>query len=331
MKVVELSTTILTGALVAATVSSCSSGDHKQTRATLSASPGRYATVIGAGPEGSPESGSGWIEDPIDLAIAPEDGIFVLTKTNGRIYTIRHDGSHQQGFSLPSPGDAVSIDTRPDGSLLVAQLTDDAGKLALWRLQRGKTPEKTDEQSAPKNADNVHLVHEPDDNILLLKDGHLQQISAQGTHESMPNPKGLAADSNILAAAADGDSLLLLLPAEFAWVKDNRVIRRLPIAKMDAHDGATIAPDGSGGAFVARYGPAIDHYSSQGHDGTVLLGYGDITGCGKGSVSGPTGNASDQYFSKATSLLSSNGQLYFTDPECHRVLTIGMPAKEYSP
>lgn len=316
--------------LAEACIASCDGDHRKQEKAILSAPPGQFATVIGTGPEGSPESSSGWFEDPIDLTAAPGGGILVLTKTNGRVFVIRPDGSHLQEFSLPVAGDALSIETQPDGTVIVAEIVRQTGKLAIWRRGIGQSANIVEQQSAPNNIDGTHLVRAPDGKVMLLKDGWLQEESASGAFKPMRRPKGMTSDADVLAAATDGDTLMLLLPAEIIWLNNDRVIRRLPIAEMDAHDGATITSDGSGGAFMARYGPAIEHYSSQGKNGTVLLGYGGITGCGKGNISGITGSGRDQNFSKATSLLNMGKQLYFADPECHRVLTIGLPPKEYA-
>lgn len=331
MRLPRLSATILAILAGGTLLSACDGGDHKAAKAILSAPPGRFTSVIGIGPDGDPETKPGWFEDPIDLAPAPGSGILVLTKEYGRVFQIRPDGSHRQLFSLTTPGDALSMAVQSDGTILVAQIDHKTGKLVLWRLLRGQTPERTGEQSPPRNADSVHLVRTPDGKILLLKDGRFLQQSESGKYEPWPYPKGLSAHTNILAAVSDGNSLMLLSPTALVWIRDENVLRRVPIAGLDAHDGAAISPDGSGGAFKARYGPSIQHYSPQGREGAVLLGYGGITGCGSGPISGVSGYAKEQKFDKATALLSVGKQLYFADPDCHRVLVIGLPSKEYIP
>lgn len=315
--------------IVQACVTSCSDHDEKKGKTSFTAAPGRFTTVIGTGPDGSPESDSGWFEDPIDLTPGPAGSVLALTKAYGRVFEIRPDGTKSQLLTLPKPGDALSIKAQQDGSILVAQTSDDARKLILWHSTGNGIATEISEQTAPKNPDSTHLVDAPGGKVLLLKDGQLQEQTPNGAFKPIRRPHGLQPDANILAASKDGNSLMVVLPTEFAWIADGRVVRRLQIAEMDARDGATITPDGSGGAFLARYGPAVDHYSSNGRDGAILLGYGAIAGCGNGTISGATGDASQQNIGKVTSVLRVGNQVYFADPQCHRVLSIGLPAKEY--
>jgi hypothetical protein len=295
-----------------------------------SAPPGHFISVVGTGPDGDPESDPGWFEDPVDLAPAPGGGIFVLTKEYARVFLIHADGSHQQQFSLSTPGEALSMTLQPDGSILVAQRSHKTGNLALWRLQQGRAPDAAGEYPPPKNWDSVHLIRTPDQEVLLLKDGWFFQQEGNGKYEPLQHPHGLSTKNPVLAAAPDGSSLMLLTPTSLIWLQHQKIVRQVRIAGLDTHDGAAISPDGAGGAFKARYGQSIDHYSKQGHEGYVLLGYGNAPSCGKGPVFGTTGDGRDQRFGEATALLFTGKQLYFADPQCHRVLAIGLPAKEYA-
>jgi hypothetical protein len=324
----RLRATLLTTVALGTLLSSCNSG-HGQAKAITSAAPGRFTTVIGTGPEGNPDSNSDWFEDPIDLALRPHGGIFVLTKENGRVVSILPNGSHKQDFTLDQPGEALSMAVRADGVVLVAQKVQKTGKLAVWASQPNLPARKIDELPSPRNVESVHLVTTPEGKVLLLRDGQFLEQDSQEKFHSTPTTEILGHHRNVLAAVSDGKSLMLLLPDALIWTEKSITIRRVPVLRMDSNDGATIAPDGSGGAYKARYGPAVEHYSARGREGSILLGYGGISACGSGRPSGPTGDAHEQKFDSATALLRAGTQLFFTDPNCHRVLVIGLPAKEY--
>ena len=312
-----------------AIVTSCND-THKQGNKIASADPGRFITIIGTGPDGNPDLNPGWFEDPIALATLPKGGFLVLTGENGRVFSVQTNGSYKQGFTLDQPGRALSIGVRSDGSIVVAQELQATGGIALWKLQQGQPPQKIDELPKPRNMESIHLVRDPEGKLLLLDDGRLLEGDTRDRYHSTPYTKALGSHGTVLAAAADDTKLMLLLPDALIWMENDKIARRVPVPKMDARDGASISPDGSGGAYKARYGPAIDHYSAQGREGAVLLGYGGSSGCGKGKVSGPTGDGREHNFDRATALLKVEGQLFFTDPGCHRVLAMGLPTKEYA-
>jgi WD40 repeat protein len=312
-----------------AIVTSCND-NHKHSSTITPADPGRFITIIGTGPDGDPDSNSGWFEDPIALAALPHGGFLVLTGENGRVFSVQSNGSYKQEFTLDQPGEALSVAVRSDGSILVAQELETTGRLALWKLQQGQPPQKIDELSKPRNTESVHLVKAPDGEVLLLEDGRFLEGDTRDRYHSTPHTKTLSSHGSVLAAVSDGSKLMLLLPDALVWMQNDKTVHRVPVPKMDAHDGASISPDGSGGAYKVRYGPAIDHYSAQGREGAVLLGYGGSSGCGEGRVSGPTGDGHEHNFDRATALLKEGEQLFFADPGCHRILAIGLPTKEFA-
>lgn len=338
MKRSKFTAAILIAALGGALVSSCSDSKNPP-KAHLSAPPGRFDTVIGVGPEGDADTTKGWIEDPIDLATAPGGGIYVLTKEFGRIYEISPDGTYRQRFTLRTRGDALSMAVERDGSVLVAQWTHNPGaghndgSLSIQRVRDERPPAEIARFSTPKNVESVHLVTSPDGDVLLLKDGWFLQRDQSGKFQSIARPKGLDPDANVITAARDNGKLMLMLPLKIVWLQGNSVTKQVLIPEATPADGGAISPDESGSAFITGRGAAIEHVlAGDRRTGSVLLGYGGSPGsCANGEISGATGTGRSQNLGEAAALLVMEKQLYVADPVCHRVLTIGLPAREFAP
>lgn len=316
--------------IVGTFLASCDDG--KPARPTnRSAPPGRFSTIIGIGPEGSPDSDPDWFEDPIDLATVQGGGLLALTKEYGRVFSVRSDGSRHQEFSLPN-GEALSMAVLPDGTIAIAQKTT-AG-LRILEVKKGQSPIEVAKFSVPKDLLSVHLTVSPDGHLLLLKDGWFQKRTDSGKFESLPRVRGVGPKTSALAAVTDGDSLLTVLSNEIVWIRNNRVTRKVKLdSPVYPEDGASVVPDGAGGAYLTGRSSYVSHVSAQGRDGSILLGLPARVPsiCGSGQISGPTGDAQQRPLGEATALGVTRSQLYVADPLCHRILAIGLPAKEYFP
>jgi hypothetical protein len=330
MKPPRLFTTIVSVMIVGTVLASCDDGKSTK-RADRSAEPGRFSTIVGIGPEGGPESDPDWFEDPVDLATV-QGSILALTKEYGRVFSVKPDGSRRQEFSLPNKGEALSMAVLPDGTITVAQKTTSG--LTIEELKKGQPPMEVAKFPVPKDPLSIHLTVSPDGHLLLLKDGRFLKRTDSGKFESLPRVGGISPKTPALAAVTDGDSLLTVLANEIVWVRNNRVTRKVKLdSPVYPEDGAAVAPDGAGGAYLTGRSSYVSHISAQGRDGSILLGTpARISSiCGSGQISGLTGDAQQRPLGEATALGVTHSQLYVADPLCRRILAIGLPAKEYFP
>jgi hypothetical protein len=331
MKPPRLFTTIVSVTIAGTVLASCDGGKSTK-RADRSAAPGRFSTIVGIGPTGGPDSDPDWFEDPIDLATVQGGSILALTKEFGRVFFVKPDGSRRQEFSLPTTGEALSMAVLSNGTITVVQKTTSG--LTIEEKKKGQPPMEVAKLPASKDPLSVHLTVSPDGHLLLLKDGRLLRRTESGKFEPLPRVRGISPKTPTLAAVTDGDSLLTVLPNEIAWVRDNRVTRKVKLdSPVYPEDGAAVAPDGAGGAYLTGRSSYVSHISAQGRNGSILLGTpARISSiCGSGRISGPTGDAQQRPLGEATALGVTHSQLYVADPLCHRIIAIGLPTKEYFP
>jgi hypothetical protein len=328
MKPPRLFTTIVSVMIAGTVLASCDDGKPTK-RTDRSAAPGRFSTIVGIGPTGGPDSDPDWFEDPIDLATTQDGSILALTKKYGRVISVKPNGSQRQEFSLSNNGDALSMAVQSNGTITVVRKTTSG--LAIEQAEKGKSPRAVADLPSAKNPLSVHLIISPDGQLLLLKDGRFLERSSSGKFESLPRFEGVDIKTPVLAAATDGDSLLTVLPNELAWIKHNKVTRRVKLdSKVYPEDGAAVAPDGLGGAYLTGRTTYVSHISIRGRSGDVLIGIAHTSSaCNRGQISGSTGDEQVRPLGEATALSVSHTQLYVADPLCHRILAIGLPAKEY--
>lgn len=330
MKPPRLWLTIVSVMTAGTVLTSCHTGKSTKPTDRSAAAPGTFSTLIGIGPEGNPDSDPGWFEDPVDLKSVNGGKILVLTKEYGRVFSVDVNGQRRQKFSLPGQGEALSLAVESNGTITVAQKVSSG--LAIVQAEKDGSPREVAKLSAATNPRSVHLVYSPDGQLLLLKDGQLLREVGTGKFAPLARFKGIAADTPVLAAATDGNSLLIALPKEIAWTQQDKVTRRVELDHpLYPEDGAAVVPDGTGGAYVTGRGSYVSHISAQGRDGSVLLGNPARVSsiCGSGHISGPTGDAQQRPLGEATALSVTPRQLYVADPLCHRILAIGLPVKEY--
>jgi hypothetical protein len=328
MKPPRLFTTIVSVMIAGTIIASCDDGKGTK-RTDRSAAPGRFSTIVGIGPSGGPDSGPDWFEDPIDLATVQDGSILALTKEYGRVFSVKPNGLRHQEFSLPNNGEALSMAVQADGTITIVQKTTSG--LTIEQTEKGQSPREVAKLPAAKNPLSVHLMNSPDGRLLLLKDGRFLERSSSGDFKPLPKFEGVGAKAPVLAAATDGGSLLIVLPNELAWIQQNRVARRVKLdSPVYPEDGAAVAPDGAGGAYLTGRTIYVSHVSAQGRSGDILLGIAHTSSaCNTGEISGPTGDAHEHPIGEATALRVTHSQLYVADPLCHRILAIGLPAKEY--
>jgi hypothetical protein len=331
MKPPRLFTTIVSVMIAGTLLTSCD--DKKPTKRTdRSAAPGRFSTIVGTGPTGGPESDPDWFEDPVDLATAQDGSILALTKEYGRVFSLKPDGSRHQEFSLPNKGEALSMAVQSNGTITVAQKVTSG--LTIEEAKKGQPPTEVAKFPVPKDPQSVHLTISPDGHLLLLKDGRILERQRSGKFESLPRVGAISPKRPTLAAVTDGDSLLTVLPNEIVWIRNNKVIKKVSLdSPIYPEDGAAVVPDGAGGAYLTGRSSYVSHISAPGRDGSILLGTPAriASVCGSGRISGPTGDAQQRPLGEATALGVTHSQLYVADPLCHRILAIGLPAKEYFP
>lgn len=329
MKLPRLSATTVSVIIACTLLTACSDDDTNKQRSTHSALPGQFSTLIGTGPSGSPDSNPAWFEDPVDLATMQDGSILALTKEYGRVFSISPNGARAQQFSLTASGDALSMAVQPDGTITAARQTDSG--LTIERAVKGKLPTEFSKLPAAKNPLSVHLVNSPNGEVLLLKDGVLLKATKSQKFQPIQHFDGIDTKTPILAAATDGDSLLTVLPNEIAWIRNNKAVKHLKLnPPVYPEDGAAVVPDGTGGAYLTGRTTYVSHISAQGRRGTILLGIAHTSSaCGNGQISGPTGDAQEHPLGEATALGVIHSQLYVADLLCHRILAIGLPAKEY--
>jgi hypothetical protein len=329
MKPPRLFTTIVSVMIAGTVLTSCDDGNSTK-RPDRSAAPGRFSTIVGIGPTGGPDSDPDWFEDPIDLATTQDGRILALTKEYGRVISVKPNGTQHQEFSLQNNGEALSMAVQSNGTITVARQTTSG--LTIEQAKKGQPPREVADLSAAKNPLSAHLMTSPDGQLLLLKDGRFLKRAGSGKFQPLPGFEGVGTKTPILAAVTDGDSLLIALPNEIAWIKSNRVTRRVKLdLPVYPEDGAAVAPDGAGGAYLTGRSTYVSHISAQGRDGKILLGMAARVPsvCNSGPISGPTGDAQERPLGEATALGVTHSQLYVADPLCHRILAIGLPAKEY--
>jgi hypothetical protein len=328
MKPPRLFATIVSVVIAGTVLASCDDGKPTK-RTDRSAAPGRFSTIVGIGPTGGPDSDPDWFEDPIDLATAQDGSILALTKEYGRVISVKPNGSQHQELSLPNNGEALSMAVQSDGIITVVRKTTSG--LTIEQTEKGKPPRVVANLPAAKNPLSVHLITSPNGQLLLLEDGRFLERSASGKFEPLPSFEGVDTKTPVLAAAPDGGSLLTVLPDELAWIQHNKVTRRVKLdSKVYPEDGAAVAPDGSGGAYLTGRTTYVSHISTQGRSGDILVGIAHTSSaCDRGQISGPTGDEQVRPLGEATALSVSHTQLYVADPVCHRILAIGLPAKEY--
>jgi hypothetical protein len=328
MKPPRLFTTIVSVMIASTVLASCEDGKSTK-RADRSAAPGRFSTIVGIGPEGGPESDPGWFEDPVDLTTVQGGSILALTKEYGRVFSVKPDGSQRQEFSLANNGEALSMAMQSNGIITVVRKTTSG--LIIEQTQKGQSPREVAKLPAAKNPLSVHLIISPDGQLLVLKDGRFLERSSSGKFEPLPSFEGADNKTPVLAAATDGGSLLTVLPNELAWIQHNKVTRRVKLdSAVYPEDGAAVAPDGSGGAYLTGRTTYVSHISAQGRSGDILVGIAHTSSaCDRGQISGPTGDEHVRPLGEATALSVTHTQLYVADPVCHRILAIGLPTKEY--
>jgi len=331
MKLSRPSATIVRIVIGGALLSSCTGNGNPQHKADTSAGPGRFVTLIGTGPDGGPDSDPGWLEDPVDIVPDINGGLLALTGQFSRVFLIRPNGSKQQLSSLAPAGGTLSMAKQADGSLLIAKQSG-TGKLMIRRFESGKSPSDIASVPAAKNPRSVHLVTTGQGDVLLLKDGSFFHQTKSGQYSPLSRFDGIDPKATILAATADGPSLLLALPNKLVWIKDNHAERQVPMAwPLHPQDGASVVPDGAGGAYVSGRSPYVAHISAKGRRGVILLGIGNTPeACGDGRISGPTGDTQERYLGEATALSVTRNELYVADSICHRILAIGLPAREHT-
>lgn len=317
--------------IVTTLLSSCSGSEPKPRKPSHTAPPGQFSTLVGIGPAGSPESDPKWFEDPTDLAMARDGKILALTKEYGRVISISSSGKQSQLFSLTQPGEALSMAMQNDGTITIIQKTG-SGRLAIETAQPGSTPTKLAELPSAKNPASVHLVLSPENRVMLLEDGRLLQETKPGRFEKFSDFSGMDKKAPILAASPDGNSLILALSDQIVWTQGHRIEKRIKLkSPLYPEDGAAVAADGSGGVYVTGRSTYVSHISAQGRDGSILLGISRVAAaCESGPISGPTGDAQERPLGEASALAVTPRQLYVADPICHRILAIGLPAKEYT-
>lgn len=328
MKPPRLWLTIVSVMTAGTVITSCHTG--KSTKPTdRSAAPGTFSTIIGTGPEGNPDSDPDWFEDPVDVRPVEGGEILALTKEYGRVFSVDVNGRRRQRFSLPDQGEALSMAVEPNGAITVVQKVSSG--LAIVQAEKDGSPRQVAKLSAAKNPRSVHLVTSPDGQLLLLKDGQLLGRTKSGAFEPLPSFKGIPGKAPVLAAVTDGDSLLAVLPTELAWIRGGKVTKQVRLnPPVYPEDGAAVAPDGSGGAYLTGRTIWVSHVSAQGRSGDILIGNAHTSAaCDSGPISGPTGDEKPHSLGEASALGIAQHQLYVADPLCHRILAIGLPAKEY--
>ncbi|WP_147425303.1 hypothetical protein [Bailinhaonella thermotolerans] len=286
--------------------------------------------MLGVGPNG----GKGAIQSPVDLIEAPGNALFYLGES-GAVFRLGPDGHATRYATGPVRESAdevltpLSIALAPDGSILLAAISE-ADLLTIYRLTPGNPAERLTTAGKAKSPNNVHLVTDSAGEVLLLKDGWLSKTSGSGGLESLPRPTGLPGSAEVLAAAKDGQDLLLALTDELLWIRDGHIARRVRLrGTINAADGVTLAPDGQGGAYYANRSSHISRFHANGGQGILVTGRGIAsTACSDGIVSGPTGDGRIQEFGEITGLVRRGDQLAVADKACSRLLAIGLPAKE---
>ncbi|WP_147425302.1 lactonase family protein [Bailinhaonella thermotolerans] len=312
-----------------ASLTACTRTETPQT--TTKAQPGHYITLAGNGPDGGPGS----IEPPIDLIEAPGNTILFLGES-GTVFRLTPDGRVSQYAGGPNlgnptpPNGPLSIALDANGAVLLAVATS-SGVVDLYKLAPGAPPERVASVGKTVNPLSVHLVRTPSDEVWLLKDGWFLQETAPGVFEPVPHPKGLPKSGKVLAAARDGEALLLALSREFVWLQDGKVSRRVhQRGILHETQGASIAPDGKGGAYAANHGAYVDMRLPDGSHGSIMDGHSGRVPCTTMPSSGITGSGDTANLSKAAQLLRREDQLLVADSGCARILAIGLPTKTFS-
>ncbi|GAA2105578.1 hypothetical protein GCM10009780_57570 [Actinomadura alba] len=171
---------------------------------------------------------------------------------------------------------------------------------------------------------------------LVVAAGHLYTLSLSGKPRldrvKLPMQVEGKAEVAVAVAGQSQGTFLIATKAAVVAVHDGSVIRTWKIRSTnDPHDSipTSLAPDGSGGAWVGISAAGLGYITHLRRDGAVRA---VLNSAGSDCTASPppqpqqqTRIAKEFPLRRPTALLIHNNQLYVADRDCSRIVALGLP------